>query len=262
MAESTQPAPAVRRAPPEDLVQELEAMGVAPGSYDFQPLDAVRRTIARRMTDSFRDVPHFPLLAKIEVDALLALRLRINTESPGARISFNDLLIKAAALALEASPAANASYTPKGIILHRHADIAVAVAIEGGLVTPIVRRADTKSLADISSEMKSLAARGRAKRLMPGEYTGGTFSISNLGMFGISSFGSILNPPQGCILSVGEPEKQQRFRDDEPYVATILQVTLTCDHRVVDGATGARWLQAFRRIVEDPAKLTASPTKK
>lgn len=243
------------RAPPEDLAQELEALGIPLGSYDFQPLDAVRRTIARRMTDSFRDVPHFPLQAKIEVDALLALRSRINTAGED-RISLNDMLIRAAALALKAFPTANASYTPRGLIFHRHADIAVAVAIEGGLVTPIVRQAETKSLADISREMKDLAARGKAKQLMPQEYFGGTFSISNLGMFGISSFGSILNPPQGCILSVGQPEKQYRFRGDEPYVATVLEATLTCDHRVVDGATGARWLLAFRKIIEAPEAIT------
>jgi pyruvate dehydrogenase E2 component (dihydrolipoamide acetyltransferase) len=230
-------------------------MGVPPGSYDFQPLDAVRRTIARRMTDSFRDVPHFPLLAKIEVDALLALRKELNGRPGAARVSLNDMLIKAAGLALKRFPAANASYTPKGLIYHHHADIAVAVAIEGGLVTPIIRRAEEKPLAEISREMKDLAERGRNKRLKPEEYFGGTFSISNLGMFGISSFASVLNPPQGCILSIGEPEKQYRFRGDEPYVATILNVTLTCDHRAVDGAIGAQWLQAFRGVIESPAAL-------
>lgn len=243
---------ATDRAPPEELIRELEAMGIPAQSYRFQPLDAVRRTIARRMTESFRDVPHFPLLAKIEVDALLRRRQALNAGAGGARISFNDLVIKAAALALKASPAANASYTPKGLIFHNHADIAVAVAIEGGLVTPIIRRAEEKSLAEISAEMKDLALRGRAKRLQRDEYFGGTFSISNLGMFGVASFGSVLNPPQGCILSVGEPERQYRFRGDEPYVATLLEVTLTCDHRVVDGATGAHWMQAFKRCMEAP----------
>lgn len=246
------------RLPPEDLVQELQAVGIEPGGYDFQPLDAMRRAIARRMTDSFRDVPHFPLLMKIEVDALVALRAEMNATGR-SRISMNDLLIKAAALALKASPGANASYTPKGLIFHHHADIAVAVAIEGGLVTPIVRRAEDKSLAEISNEMRDLAARGRAKKLMPDEYSGGTFSISNLGMFGISSFGSVLNPPQGCILSVGEAAKQYRFRDEAPYVATIMEVTLTCDHRAVDGATGARWLQQFKRLIEEPAAWARGP---
>ena len=252
MSEQRAPAAPARREPPAELVQELEAAGIPPGSYDFQPLDAVRRTIARRMTDSFRDVPHFPLQAKIEVDALLRRRAEINAAGGESRISLNDMIIKASALALKRFPAANASYTPRGLVFHHHADIAVAVAIEGGLITPIVRAAEDKSLADISREMKDLAARGRNKRLMPNEYFGGTFSISNLGMFGISSFGSVLNPPQGCILSIGEPEKQYRFRGDDPYVATVLEVTLTCDHRVVDGATGARWLQVFRQLMEKP----------
>ena len=252
MSQQPLPTSGGPRPPPEDLIQELEAMGIPAATYRFQPLDAVRRTIARRMTDSFRDVPHFPLQAKIEVDALASCRLALNAGQPETRISFNDLIIKAAALALKAYPAANASYTAKGLIFHNHADVAVAVAIEGGLVTPIIRKAEEKSLAQISVEMKDLAQRGRAKRLQPPEYFGGTFSISNLGMFGISSFGSVLNPPQGCILSVGEPEKQYRFRGDEPYVATVLEVTLTCDHRVVDGATGARWMQVFKRLMESP----------
>ena len=234
-------------------------MGIPAGSYDVRPLDAVRRTIARRMTDSFRDVPHFPMLAKIEVDALLQLRRELNARPGATRISLNDMLIRAAGLALQRFPAANASYTPKGLIFHHHADIAVAVAMEGGLVTPIVRRAEEKALEEISREMKDLAERGRAKRLRPPEYFGGTFSISNLGMFGVASFGSVLNPPQGCILSVGEPEKQYRFRGDEPYVATVMEVTLTCDHRVVDGATGAQWLQVFRGLLESPGELAGAP---
>jgi pyruvate dehydrogenase E2 component (dihydrolipoamide acetyltransferase) len=250
---AAKPAAASLRPAPDDIVQELEAVGIAAGSYDFKPLDPVRRTIARRMTESFRDVPHFPLLAKIEVDRLLELRTRINTGD--TKVSLNDMIIKAAALALKAAPEANASYTAKGLVYHHSADIAVAVAIEGGLITPILRKAETKSLQEISTEMRDLAARARIKRLMPNEYFGGTFSISNLGMFGVSSFGSVLNPPQGCILSVGETERMQRFRGDEPYLATVLHATLTCDHRVVDGATGARWLQAFKKVVEAPDEL-------
>jgi pyruvate dehydrogenase E2 component (dihydrolipoamide acetyltransferase) len=252
LSETVKAVAAGRRDPPQELVVELSALGIAPGSYDYQPLDAVRRTIARRMTDAFRDVPHFPLLAKIEIDSLVRCRKALNDGRPEARLSLNDMIIKAAALALKAYPAANASYTARGLVFHNHADISVAVAIEGGLVTPIIRHAEEKSLHDISREMKDLAERGRAKRLMPDEYFGGTFSISNLGMFGVASFGSILNSPQGCILSIGEPEKQYRFRGDDPYVATVMDVTLTCDHRVVDGATGARWLQAFRQLVEEP----------
>jgi pyruvate dehydrogenase E2 component (dihydrolipoamide acetyltransferase) len=249
------PRPADRAAP-DDLVDELAAIGIAPGSYRFQPLDLMRKAIARRMTESFRDIPHFALLAKVEVDRLEAARGQLNAGSL-ERLSLNDMLIKAAALALEASPAANASYTAKGIIFHKHADISVAVAMEGGLVTPIVRAAETKSIRSIAREMRDLATRGRARRLKPEEYVGGTFSISNLGMFGISSFGSILNPPQGCILSIGRAERRQIFDRDEPRLATIIDVTLTCDHRVVDGATGARWLQTFRGLVEAPEAWTA-----
>lgn len=246
--DGTRPAPVA----PEDVVAHLEQIGVPPGSYRFQPLDLMRKAIARRMTESFRDIPHFALLARIEADALLAARQRLNAEGDEVRVSLNDLLIKAAGLALERYPAANASYTDRGLIFHKHADIAVAVAMEGGLVTPILRQVELKGVRELSREMKDLAARGRAKRLMPAEYVGGTFSISNLGMYGVASFGSILNPPHGCILSIGQAEKQFRFRGEESYVATILEVTLTCDHRVVDGAIGAQWLEAFRKIVESP----------
>jgi len=242
-----------RREPPAELVAELQQLGIEPGSYHFQPLDAARRTIARRTSESFRDVPHFSLLAKMEVDALLTRRAELNAGESEPRVSFNDMIIKASALALLDVPAANATFTAKGLIFHHHADVSVAVATESGLVTPIVRRAEEKALREIAAEMKDLAARGRAKRLMPPEYFGGTFSISNLGMFGVTSFGSVLNQPQGCILSVGAPEKTYRFREAEPYVATVLEVTLTCDHRVVDGAIGAQWLQRLRNLIEEPA---------
>lgn len=242
----------VPQAPAADLAQELEALGLAPGSYDVRPLTTVRRTIARRMTESFRDVPHFWLKAKLEVDAMQRSREARNAAAGAAVVSFNDMLIKAAALALKDYPRANASYTPRGLLYHHNADIAVAVALEDGLVTPIVRRADEKSLTDISAEMKDLAVRAKAKRLRPEEYMGGTFSLSNLGMYGVSSFGSVLNPPQGCILSIGRPEQQFRFRGDDAYTAAVLEVTLTCDHRAVDGAIGAQWLQAFARRVEQP----------
>ena len=240
-----------RREPPEELAQELETLGSEAGSYEFQPLSAMRRAIARRTTESFRDIPHFSLLAKVEVDALSSRRHAFNRET-SARTSLNDWIIKAAALALQRAPAANASFTAKGLIFHRHSDIAVAVATESGLVTPIVRRAEQKSLEEISAEMRELAKRAREKRLAHTEYTGGTFSISNLGMFGVTSFSSVLNPPQGCILSVGEAAKQHVFRDDEACVASVMQVTLTCDHRVVDGAIGAGWLQQFRQLIEQP----------
>ena len=242
--------------------QSLEQMGIAPGSYDLVPLDGMKKTIARRMTESFRDVPHFPLTIDLEIDQLLAARAKINAllgdakgEGAGTKVSVNDMVIKAVAAALVRVPAANASYTPDGIALHHHADVAVAVAIEGGLITPIVRAAETKGLARIATEMKDLAERARTKKLKPEEFQGGTFSVSNLGMFGIKSFASIINEPQGCILSVGVGEKRPVVRGDQLAIATVMSVTLTCDHRVVDGAIGARWLQAFKAMIEDPITM-------
>ncbi len=250
-AQATPQAP--RQAP------SLEQLGIKPGSYDLVPLDGMKRTIARRMTDSFRDVPHFPLTIDIELDALLAARAKLNglLEKDGIKASVNDMLIKAAATALKCQPDANASFTPEGIAHHHHADIAVAVAIDGGLITPIVWAADTKGVGQIAREMKDLAERARSRKLKPEEYQGGTFSISNLGMFGIQSFASIINQPQGAILSVGVGEKRPVVRGDQLAIATVMTVTLTCDHRVVDGAIGARWLAAFKSLVEDPVTMIA-----
>ena len=249
--------PAAKVAPAQ--VKSLEQLGIVPGSYDLVPLDGMRRTIARRLTESFRDVPHFPLGLDLEIDRLLDARGRINAalEKQGVKVSVNDLLIKASAAALKAVPEANASFTAEGIAMHHHADVAVAVAIEGGLITPIIREAETRTLADISKAMKDLAERARARKLKPEEFQGGTFSLSNLGMFGIRTFSSILNEPQGMILSVGVGEKRPVVHGDQLAVATVMSVTLTCDHRVVDGAAGARWLQAFKGFVEDPITLLA-----
>ncbi len=250
------PAAAPAAAAPRQA-QSLEQMGIPPGSYDLIPLDGMRKTVARRMTDSFRDVPHFPLTIDLEIDGLLAARTRINAllEKDGVKVSVNDLVMKAAAVALKRVPEANASYTPEGIAMHHHADIAMAVAVPGGLITPIIRAAETKGLAQIATEAKDLAERARNKKLKPEEFQGGTFSVSNLGMFGIKTFASILNEPQGCILSVGAGEKRPVVRGDKLEIATVMSVTLTCDHRVVDGATGARWLQAFRALIEEPLTM-------
>jgi pyruvate dehydrogenase E2 component (dihydrolipoamide acetyltransferase) len=235
----------------------LEQLGIAPGSYELVPLDLMRKTIARRMTDSFRDVPHFPLTVDFEIDKLLRARAEINGRfaDQGVKVSVNDLIIKACALALMREPRANASYTPEGIAMHRHADIAVAVAIDNGLITPIVRQAETKGLAQISSEMADLAERARHRKLKPEEFQGGTFSISNMGMMGIRSFASILNEPHGCILSVGAGEKRPVVKNDALAIATMVSLTLTCDHRVVDGAIGASFLKALRGFIEDPMAM-------
>ena len=255
---AARPPGATPAAPqPPRQVQTLEQMGIAPGSYDLVPLDGMLRTVARRMTDSFRDIPHFPLTIDLEIDGLLAARAKINAmlEKDGVKVSVNDMVIKAVATALKRVPAANASYTPEGLAMHHHADIAVAVALDHGLITPIIRSAETKGLAQIAIEAKDLASRARSKKLKPEEFQGGTFSISNLGMFGIKSFNSILNEPQGCILSVGVGEQRPVVKDGQLAVATVMSVTLTCDHRVVDGAIGARFLQVFKAMIEDPLTM-------
>jgi pyruvate dehydrogenase E2 component (dihydrolipoamide acetyltransferase) len=254
-APAPSPATPAAAAPPRQA-RSLEQMGIAPGSYDLLPLDGMKKTVARRMTESFRDVPHFPLTIDIEIDALLAARAQVNRMlGEQGKVSVNDMVIKASAVALRRVPQANASYTDQGIAMHHHADIAVAVAIEGGLITPIVRAAETKGVGQIALEMKDLAERARNRKLKPEEFQGGTFSISNLGMFGIRSFASILNEPQGCILSVGAGEKRAVVRGDALAVATAMTVTLTCDHRVVDGAIGARWLSAFKSLIENPIAM-------
>jgi len=247
--EAREQAPAPRRS--------LEQMGIRPGSYDLVPLDLMRKTIAKRMTDSFRDVPHFPLTIDIEIDALLKARGEINKRfaDNGVKVSVNDMCIKAAALALKMVPEANASYTPEGIAMHHHADIGVAVAIPHGLITPIIWAAETKGLAQISHEMADLADRARNRKLKPEEYQGGTFTISNMGMMGIKEFASIINEPHGMIMSIGAGEKRPVVKNDALAIATMMSVTVTCDHRVVDGALGAAFLKAFKGFLEDPMAM-------
>lgn len=239
------------------LPQVLDDRVYAPDSYELKPLDGVRKVVAKRLTTSFMQVPHFPLTVDLSLDRLLASRSAINSAADkGVKVSVNDMLIKACALALMDEPDCNASYTDKGIAYHKHANVSVAVAIDGGLITPVIFKAETKGLAEISIEMKDLATRARDRKLKPQEYTGGTFSISNLGMFGIKSFASIINPPEGMILSVGAGEKRAVVDAKGNVVAaTVMSVTLTCDHRVIGGAEGAKWLQAFKRYVETPEAM-------
>jgi len=230
-------------------------------SYTAVKLDGMRKVIARRLTQSFNnEVPHFPLNIDIELTKLLEARAALNAASPkegaGAyKLSVNDFIIKASAMALKKVPAANATFTDEAILLHKHADIGVAVAIDGGLITPIVWKAETKGLKAISAEIKDMAARARAKKLKPEEYQGGTFSVSNLGMFGITSFASIVNQPHGAIMSVGAGEERAVVRGGAIAVRTMMTVTLTCDHRVVDGAVGAEFLAAFKQFIEEPASM-------
>ncbi|WP_374466551.1 pyruvate dehydrogenase complex dihydrolipoamide acetyltransferase [Ferrovibrio sp.] len=222
--------------------------------YRVEPLSGMRKTIARRLTESKQTVPHFYLTIDCEIDELLALRKRLNAKSE-AKVSVNDFLIRAAALALKKVPEANASYDESGMLYYEHADISVAVATPNGLITPIVKQAEQKGLTQIATEMKDLAARARDGKLKPDEYQGGTFSISNLGMFGIKQFEAVINPPQGCILAVGMGEERAIVRKGQIVPATIMTVTLSVDHRAVDGAVGAQFLQAFKGYVDDPLTM-------
>jgi len=224
--------------------------------FELQPLSMMRKTIAERLTLSKQTVPHFYLTVDCEIDTLLAGRRRINENAgDGVRISVNDIVVKACGMALRRVPAANASFTPEGIKLFKRADISVAVAIDGGLITPVIRDVANKGLAAIASEMKDLAERARQGKLAPEEYQGGTFSISNLGMYGIRQFDAVINPPQGAILAVGAGEQRPVVKDGALAVATVMTCTLSCDHRVVDGAIGAEFLQAFKAMVEDPLNM-------
>lgn len=257
----TKPAPQMTTSTEVGMVrgggaEYLTKLGVEAGSYDLIPLNGIQKVVAKRLSDSNTNVPDFPLTIDCELDALLAMRKELNGQAPeGIKISVNDMLIRASALALKHVPEANASYTPDGIAMHKHADVAVAVAIDSGLITPIVREAENKGLSTISADMKDLAGRARERKLKPQEYQGGTFSISNLGMFGIREFGSIINEPHGMILSVGAGAPRPVVKDGALAVATVMTVTLTCDHRVVDGALGAKWLQHFKRYVEQPITM-------
>lgn len=258
---STKPAPAPMPGSGQIAPASVDPRLYPAESYDAVKLDGMRKVIAKRLTQSFnQEVPHFPLNVDIELDNLLAARARINATSPkegddAFKLSVNDFIIKAAAMALKKVPQANATYTDEAILLHKHADIGVAVAIDGGLITPIVWKAEEKGLKTISAEVKDLAGRARKKKLKPEEYQGGTFSVSNLGMFGITSFASIVNQPHGAIMSVGAGEQRPVVRDGQIVARTMMTVTLTCDHRVVDGAVGAEFLAAFKAYIEEPAAM-------
>ncbi len=232
---------------------------IEPGAaYTEIPTTQMRRVIARRLTEAKSTVPHFYLSVDCEIDRLLDLRKELNERGAKGgdyKLSLNDFVIRAAALALKQVPAANASWTEKAILQYNTADVSVAVAIEGGLITPIIRGADQKGLLAISNEMKELSQRAHQGKLMPEEYQGGTFSISNLGMYGIKEFAAVINPPQGAILAVGRGEQQPVVKDGALAIATVMACTLSCDHRVVDGAIGAAWLQAFKGYIEYPLTM-------
>ncbi len=227
--------------------------------YEAISHDSIRKSIARRLTSAKTLIPHYYLTIDCNIGELMAARARLNERSPqgeGAyKLSVNDFVVKAAALALMRVPEVNASWTDTAILRHKHADVGVAVALAFGLITPIVFHAEEKGLAQISNEVKQLAERARAKKLKPQEYEGGSFAISNLGMYGIKEFTAVINPPQAAILAVGAGESRAIVRDGKIVTATMMTVSMSCDHRVIDGATGARFLQAFKAFVEEPAAM-------
>jgi pyruvate dehydrogenase E2 component (dihydrolipoamide acetyltransferase) len=242
------------------VVREL----FAPGSFIEIPHDSMRKAIAKRMTDSVRTIPHFALRTDCEIDALLRLREDYNSAAPDGvdgkpewKVSVNDIIVKAMALALQRVPDANVTFTQSAMLKHKASDVGVAVSIPGGLVTPIVRNAETKSFREVAIEMKDLAARAKERKLKPNEYEGGTTAVSNLGMFGVKNFAAVINPPHATILAVGAGEKRMVVKNDAPAVATIMGVTLSVDHRAVDGALGAALLAEFKWLIEHPGAMLA-----
>jgi pyruvate dehydrogenase E2 component (dihydrolipoamide acetyltransferase) len=259
------PAPAVApaqplpmQAPSDDKIMAL----FEPGSFELVPHDNMRKIIARRLVEAKLAIPHFYLTVDCHIGKLLAAREEINAAAPKDRdgkpaykVSVNDFVIKALALALQRVPDANVAWTEGAMIKHKHSDIGVAVAIPGGLITPIVRKAETKSLSAISAEMKDFGARARARKLAPHEYQGGSSAVSNLGMFGIKDFTAVINPPQATILAVGAGEERAIARNGKIEAAWVMSVTLSCDHRAVDGALGAELIGAFKTLIENPVMM-------
>ncbi|WP_445500771.1 pyruvate dehydrogenase complex dihydrolipoamide acetyltransferase [Microvirga sp. G4-2] len=250
--------PAAPQLAPSMGADQVKAMFEA-GTYEEVPLDGMRKTIAKRLVESKQTVPHFYLSLDCELDALMALREQINAAAgkdkdgkPAYKLSVNDFVIKALAIALQRVPNANAVWAEDRILKMKHSDVGVAVAIEGGLFTPVVRKAEAKTLTAISAEVKDMAGRARNRRLKPEEYTGGSTAVSNLGMYGIKDFQAVINPPHGTILAVGAGEQRVVVKNGAPTVVQAMTVTLSCDHRVVDGALGAELLAAFKQLIENP----------
>jgi pyruvate dehydrogenase E2 component (dihydrolipoamide acetyltransferase) len=252
-AAASQTPAAAPLAKGQDSSQLADLLGM---KYEARPNSGFRKTIARRLTEAKQTIPHFYLTLDCRIDALLDLRKKLNSSAgDGGKVSVNDFVIRASALALRKIPDANVSWSEDAILAYQDVDISVAVATPNGLITPIIKQADTKSLRQIAAEMKDLAARARDGKLKPQEYQGGTFSISNLGMYGIREFAAVINPPQSCILAVGNGEQRPVVEDGALKIATVMTVTLSVDHRAVDGALGAEYLAAFKTLIEDPYSL-------
>jgi pyruvate dehydrogenase E2 component (dihydrolipoamide acetyltransferase) len=233
-----------------------------PGSYEVVPHDGMRRTIAQRLTASVQSVPHFYLTIDCDIGKLMSAREEINAAAPKDKekkplykISVNDFVIKAMAVALQKIPNCNVSWTEGGMLKHTHSDVGVAVAMPGGLITPIIRKAETKTLSTISNEMKDFATRARGRKLKPEEYQGGTTAVSNLGMYGINHFTAVINPPHATILAVGTSEERPVVRGGKIEIAQMMSVTLSCDHRAIDGALGAELIGAFKQLIENPVMM-------
>lgn len=260
-SKSSKPAPpstAPKLRPVTALRPAEKGATYGPSSYRDEPVSQMRRTIASRLITSLGPVPHFFLTTEIEMDRASEMRRAINDLYPELKLSLNDIIIKVTAAALIQHPNVNASFQDKTIRYYEHADIGVAVATENGLITPVVRSADLKSLLEIAAEVRALAERARARKLKPEEYTGATFSISNLGMFGIDEFTAVINPPEGGILAIGAMAQRPVVRDGEIVIRQTMRVTMSCDHRVIDGATGAQFLQTLKQILENPLYLFLS----
>ena len=255
-AAATAEAPKAASAPAMSADQVLQLF--EEGSYELVKHDNMRKTIARRLTEAKQTIPHFYVSVDCELDALLKLRGELNKaapmigDKPAYKLSVNDMIIKALALALRDVPDANVSWTDDNMVMHKHADVGVAVSIPGGLITPIVRRAEEKTLSAISNEMKDMGARAKDRKLKPEEYQGGTTAVSNMGMMGVSNFSAVVNPPHATILAVGAGEQRPVVKDGSVQVATVMTVTLSTDHRCVDGALGAQLLAAFKGYIESP----------
>jgi pyruvate dehydrogenase E2 component (dihydrolipoamide acetyltransferase) len=254
-APASAPAPLPAQLVPERRAEPRPTAAVPPPSDDLQkPLSLMRKTIARRLVESKTTIPHFYLTTQVDMDAAMEFREQVS-QVHGTKLSVNDLVLKAAALALRKLPEANASFTEDAIVQHARVDIGMAVAIEDGLVTPVLRGADKKTLGQLSNEARELATRARDRKLRPEEMTGGTFSVSNLGMLGVDHFAAIINPPESAILAVGRVRKEPVVKNDKIVIGQRMFLTLSCDHRVVDGAIGAKLLQAIVAILERPITL-------
>src|SRR5947209_12942627 len=261
-APAAQPGAPAPKLAPAGMSDEIVKKLFEPGSFEEVPHDGMRKTIARRLTEAQQTIPHFYLTVDCDIDALLKLREQVNASAqkdkdgkPAFKVSVNDMVIKALALALVRTPGSNVTFTENSILHHKHADISVAVAIPGGLITPVIRKADTLTLSGIANAMKDFAARDKDRKLKPEEYQGGTSAVSNLGMFGIKDFVAVINPPQSSIIAVGMGEKRAVVKNGEIVIGNVMSVTISCDHRAMDGAKGAELIAAFKELIENPMAI-------